>query len=89
MNKFIGKGILLGVYFVICDFFFRAFWPYLKTIWSSFPDILNGTVAVPELPEKLVVALILFAAFNVVFFSQIFQILDRKDQSKDHNEDDK
>lgn len=86
MGKYLGKGILLGIYFVICAFFIRAFWPYVTVFRTSFHEILSGTVPVPELPEYLVIALIVFAAVNVVFFAQIFQVISREKKDKDDDD---
>lgn len=81
VNRYIGKGILLGIYFVICAFFLRAFLPYIMIIRSSLPEILTGACSIPEIPENLIIAVIMFGIVNVVFFAQIIQYLSSKHDS--------
>lgn len=88
MNKHIGKGILLGFYFSICAFYLRALMPYFRILRYNFPDVLAGKVTLPELPDSLIIGLVLFAFFNVVFFGQIFEAFSDKKENKAEKDDD-
>lgn len=87
MNKYIGKGILLGFYFLICAFYLRALMPYFQILRYSFQDLLAGKVILPELPDSLMVGLVLFGFFNVIFFWQIFEAFSNKKKGSSGKDD--